>query len=136
AIAQQKTDLEHLNYTVEEAPDWTNLFIRNSGWFGADGIYAIPSDGARSKGGRSSSKNMIIFSDSMIGEIQDDKLQPGAKMVHNTVAYITGDDPLNTDITFSWAENNQNPESLFIPHPTTSKPVVIAGVGGSGVPTT
>ncbi len=122
AIAQQKTDLEHLNYTIEEDPDWTNLFIRTSGWFGADGIYAIPLDGARSKGGRPSSKNMIIFSDSMIGEIQDDKLQPGVKMVHNTVAYMTGDDPLNTDITFSWAENAQKPESLFIPHTATAKP--------------
>jgi len=74
AFAQKKVDLEHLSYTVEEAPDWTNLFIRTSGWFGADGIYAIPTDGARSKGARASSKNMFIFSDSMIGEINDGKL--------------------------------------------------------------
>lgn len=122
-MAQQKTDLEHLSYTVEEAPDWNALFTRTSGWFGADGIYAIPQDGARSKGGRPSSKNMIIFSDSMIGEIQDGKLQPGDKMVHNTVACITGDDPLNTNITFSWAENAAGkPESLFIPHTATAKP--------------
>jgi hypothetical protein len=122
-IAQQKVDLEHLNYTVEEAPDWTALFTRKSGWFGGDGIYAIPSDGARSKGGRPSSKNMIIFSDSMIGDIQDGKIQPGDKMVHNTVADMTGDDPLNTNITFSWAENaDGKPESLFIPHTATAKP--------------
>ena len=124
SIAQQKTvDLEHLNYTVEEAPDWTNLFIRTSGWFGADGIYAIPMDGARSKGGRKSSKNMIIFSDSMIGEIDSGKLKPGAVMVHNTVAYVTGDDPLETNITFSWAENSTGKaEPLFTPHTATSKP--------------
>ncbi|MGN6179918.1 MAG: DUF4185 domain-containing protein [Mucilaginibacter sp.] len=122
-IAQQKTDLEHLNYSVEEAPEWTNLFVRNSGWFGADGIYAIPLDGARSKGGRESSKNMIIFSDSMIGEIKDGKMQPGEKMVHNTVAYLNGDEPLNSNITFSWAENAAGkPESLFIPHTATAKP--------------
>ncbi len=50
-MAQNKAnvDLEHLKYTVEEAPDWTNLFIRTSGtgWFGADGIYLLPADGAR-----------------------------------------------------------------------------------------
>ncbi len=123
AIAQQKTDLGHFNHTVEEAPDWTNLFIRDSGWFGADGIYMLPSDGARSKGGRSSSKNMIIFSDSMIGEIKDGKLQPGDKMVHNTVAYLKGSDPLNTNVTFSWAQNpDGKPEPLFSPHTATSKP--------------
>jgi len=92
STAQKKVDLEHLKYTVEEAPEWTNLFIRSSGWFGADGIYAIPIDGARSKGGRPSSKNMIIFSDSMIGEINDGKLGPN-KMVHNTVALVNGDEP-------------------------------------------
>lgn len=123
SIAQQKTvDLEHLNYTVEEDTDWTNLFIRQSGWFGADGIYAIPMDGARSKGGRKSSKNMFIFSDSMIGEIDSGKLKPGYTMVHNTVAYITGDDPLQTNITFSWAENSAGkPQSLFSPHTATAK---------------
>lgn len=123
AIAQKKVDLGHLNYTIEEAPDWTNLFIRSSGWFGADGIYAIPSDGARSKGGSPSSKNMIIFSDSMIGEIRDGKMQPGDKMVHNTVAYFKGDKPLDKNITFSWAEKaDGKPESLFIPHTATAKP--------------
>jgi hypothetical protein len=83
SIAQEKTaaDLTHLNFTIEPATDWTNLFVRTSGWFGADGIYAIPADGARSKGGKSNSKNMFIFSDSMIGEIEDGKMQPGAKMV-------------------------------------------------------
>lgn len=123
AIAQQKTDLEHLNYTVEEAPDWTNLFIRHSGWFGADGIYAIPLDGARNKSSSKSSKNMIIFSDSMIGDIKDGKVQPGDKMVHNTVAYLKGDEPLNANISFNWAENAEGkPESLFIPHTATAKP--------------
>src|ERR1700712_2146242 len=77
--AQNKTtnvDLTTLKYTVEEAPDWTNLFVRTSGWFGADGIYALPADGARSKGASAASKNMFIFSDSMVGEIKDGKMQP------------------------------------------------------------
>lgn len=122
-IAQQKTDLEHLNYTVEEAPDWTNLFVRSSGWFGADGIYALPSDGARSKGARPSSKNMIIFSDTMIGEIKDGKMQPGDKMVHNSVAYLKGDEPKADRINFSWAQNDKGQaEPFFSPHTATSKP--------------
>ena len=126
AIAQTKSavDLEHLNYTIEEAPDWTNLFVVNSGngWFGADGIYLIPSDGARSKGGRASAKNMFIFSDSMVGEVNDGKLGPN-KMVHNTVAYFKGDEPKKENIDFHWATGEDGkPVSMFIPNtPSTVK---------------
>lgn len=121
-VAQKQVDLEHLKYTVEEAPDWNNLFIRSSGWFGADGIYAIPADGARSKGGRASAKNMFIFSDSMVGEITDGKLGPN-KMVHNTVAYLTGDEPKPANINFKWATDaNGKPVSMFMPNtPSTQK---------------
>ncbi len=120
AMAQTKanTDLEHLKYTVEEAPDWTNLFIRTSGtgWFGADGIYLLPADGARSKGGRVSSKNMFIFSDSMVGEVNDGKLGPN-KMVHNTVALLNGDEPKKENIDFKWATGaDGKPVSMFIPN--------------------
>ena len=119
-MAQTKanTDLEHLKYTVEEAPDWTNLFIRTSGtgWFGADGIYLLPDDGARSKGGRASSKNMFIFSDSMIGEVDNGVLGPN-KMVHNTVALLNGDEPKKENIDFKWATDaNGKPVSMFIPN--------------------
>ncbi len=119
-MAQTKAsvDLEHLKYTVEEAPDWTNLFIRTSGtgWFGADGIYLIPADGARSKGGRASSKNMFIFSDSMVGEVNDGKLGPN-KMVHNTVALLNGDEPNKENIDFKWATDaDGKPVSMFIPN--------------------
>jgi hypothetical protein len=124
SIAQEKTatDLTHLNFTIEPATDWTNLFVRTSGWFGADGIYAIPADGARSKGGKSNSKNMFIFSDSMIGEIEDGKMQPGAKMVHNTVAYLKGDEPDINKITFCWAtDDTLKPVSMFIPSTPSSQ---------------
>jgi len=120
AIAQTKAnvDLEHLKYTVEEAPDWTNLFIRTSGsgWFGADGIYLLPADGARSKGDRASSKNMFIFSDSMIGEVDNGVLGPN-KMVHNTVALLNGDEPNKQNIDFKWATDaDGKPVSMFIPN--------------------
>ena len=119
-MAQNKAnvDLEHLKYTVEEAPDWTSLFIlkSGSGWFGADGIYLIPADGARSKGGRASSKNMFIFSDSMVGEVNDGKLGPN-KMVHNTVALLNGDEPKKENIDFKWATDaDGKPVSMFIPN--------------------
>jgi hypothetical protein len=36
------TDLSTLKYTVAEAPEWTALLNRSSGWFGGDGIFTIP----------------------------------------------------------------------------------------------
>src|SRR5690606_17825029 len=39
------TDTINLSYTVEEAPEWSRLFDRTSGWFGADGIFSIPLHG-------------------------------------------------------------------------------------------
>ena len=44
------TDLNILKFTVQEAKDWSELFLRKSGWFGGDGIFAIPQDGVDSSG--------------------------------------------------------------------------------------
>ena len=44
------TDLNTLKFTVQEAKEWSELFLRRSGWFGADGIFAIPQDGVDSSG--------------------------------------------------------------------------------------
>ena len=33
------TDLTSLNYSIEQATDWTDLFKRASGWIGGDGIF-------------------------------------------------------------------------------------------------
>jgi hypothetical protein len=37
--------LTTLNYKVEEAPEWTALLKRSSGWFGGDDIFTIPLNG-------------------------------------------------------------------------------------------
>ena len=71
AETSQNIDLTHLNFTVEEAPEWTNLFNRTSGWFGADGIFAIPKNGVDKLS--DSAETVLLFSDTMIGEIEDGK---------------------------------------------------------------
>jgi len=116
AQSAKTVDLEHLVYTVEDAPDWTTLFKRNMGWFGADGIYAIPMDGGEEKSPKANSTNLFLFSDSMIGQITDDKLQPGYKMIHNSVAIFKGNEPVKSSITFYWNKNKDgNAESVFVP---------------------
>src|SRR3546814_6250864 len=66
------TDTVNLDFTVTEAAEWTALFDRTSGWFGADGIFALPLSGVDQAGG--SDSTMLIFSDTMVGEIKDGQL--------------------------------------------------------------
>lgn len=95
-------------FTVAAAPEWTGLFHRDKGWFGADGIFSIPLKGTDS--------TLLVFSDTMIGDIVDGKLQPGYSMVHNSVAYITGRVPEEKNIRFYYnTDKNGKPVSLFVP---------------------
>ncbi|OMP79353.1 DUF4185 domain-containing protein [[Flexibacter] sp. ATCC 35208] len=97
-------------YKVEEAPEWSALFIRNNGWFGGDGIYSIPFNGVEN---RRSDSLLFIFSDSMIGTIENDSLQPGSRMIHNSVAIWNGH-----EMQFSWPENEQH-EAISVFEPGT-----------------
>jgi hypothetical protein len=111
------TNIESLSFTVEEAPAWTALFHRTTGWFGGDGIFAIPLDAKDNQPAALTTETMLLFSDSMIGKISDSTLQPGAVMVNNTVAYLRGNEPNKENIHFQWATTNEGkPTSLFSPH--------------------
>ncbi len=110
----KNTDTVHLKFTAEPAPEWTNLFVRNSGWFGADGIYSIPLNGDDRPGNHT--KTMFIFSDTMIGDVVNDIPKPGYVLVHNTVAYVDGVPPDN-HIKFVWAKNpDGSPATFFNPN--------------------
>ncbi|TCD00060.1 DUF4185 domain-containing protein [Pedobacter psychroterrae] len=110
-------DLTNIKFTVSDEDEWSKLFTRSSGWFGGDGIYSIPLNGAESKTAGKKDKTLFIFSDSMLGEISDGKLQPGSKMIHNSVAILEGKEPVADKIIFSWDMKDGKPESVF--HPKT-----------------
>jgi len=115
-------DLTNIKFTVSEAEEWSNLFTRSSGWFGGDGIYSIPLNGIESKTAGKRDKTLFIFSDTMLGEVTDGKLQPGSKMIHNSVAILEGNEPLADKITFSWPVKDGKPESVFIPKTKNTGP--------------
>ncbi|QHT71476.1 DUF4185 domain-containing protein [Rhodocytophaga rosea] len=117
------TDIETLKFTVEESPEWTALFHRTSGWFGGDGIFAIPLNAKDNEPAASTTETMFIFSDTMIGEISaDSTLQSGEVMVNNTVAYLKGSKPNKENIRFQWATNDAGkPIHLFSPNTSTAK---------------
>ena len=114
-------NLNQLSFTVEKADDWTNLFIRKSGWFGGDGIFAITADGKESQGAAKNSEALIWFSDTMLGEIENNSLQPGWSMINNSVAILKGGVATGNAIEFKWDVANNKPASLFVPQTPATK---------------
>lgn len=112
---RKNTDTTHLKFSVSEAPEWTALFNRTSGWFGGDGIFAIPMDGVET--GNEADSTLFIFSDTMVGDVVDGKLQPGARMIHNSVACLEGTAPDTQKIRFYYGENEDGQaETIFVPN--------------------
>ena len=58
-----KKDTSRFKFTVEKADDWTNLFYRNSGWFGGDGIFSIPLSGVDKNNNEGNDSTLLIFGD-------------------------------------------------------------------------
>ncbi len=111
-------------FTVEAAPEWTNLFNRTKGWFGADGIFSIPLSGVDKNNNEGNVSTLLVFSDTYIGEVKDGKPLPGSSMVNNTVAYLKGNNPDPKQISFCYKEGKDGkPETFFVPQTsTTAKP--------------
>ncbi|WP_170916623.1 DUF4185 domain-containing protein [Dyadobacter psychrophilus] len=104
-------------FTAEPATDWTNLFLRKSGWFGGDGIFAIPFSG------KDSEKNdslLFLFSDTMVGEIRGDSLKPGFVMINNSVALLKGKTADSSNLAFRMAREKGAYKAIF--SPKTNKP--------------
>lgn len=116
------TNLDSLRFTVEAVPEWSSLFRRNSGWFGGDGIFALVRSGKETLGAAEKEEALIWFSDTMLGEIKEDSLQPGFKMINNSIAVLKGGIPEASAVQFHWDTDNEgNPKSLFEPQtPATS----------------
>jgi len=128
ANAQQKTIVqglgpESVRFSVEADTAWTSLLKRYSGWFGADGIYTIPFNGVEENQSKQADSSLLIFSDTMIGEISGGTMQPGFKMIHNSVAVLKGNEPKDQNIKFYWNKDNKGEaESIFAPNtPKTQK---------------
>jgi hypothetical protein len=108
-------------FSAQAAPEWTKLFERTSGWFGADGIFSIPLSGVDKINNEGNDSTLLLFSDSYIGEVKDGKPLHDT-MVNNTVAYITGNDADASKIHFYYNKNaNGQPISFFTPNTSTEK---------------
>lgn len=121
---EEKEQFEHIGsvyYKVEAVPQWSDLFKRNSGWFGGDGIFTIPLNGV-DRGTAEGDTIMFLFSDTLIGKIIDGELQDYT-MVHNSIAYLTGPQPKPENMDFVWAKKpDSSPATMFVPQTDVAQP--------------
>src|SRR6478735_7184930 len=100
-------------FSAEAASEWTKLFERTSGWFGADGIFSIPLSGVDKNNNTGNDSTLLLFSDTYIGEVKDGK-PLNDTMVNNTIAYIKGNDADVSKIHFHYnIDANGRPISFF-----------------------
>lgn len=88
-------------YSAVPAPDWTQLFDRQSGWTGADGVYSIPLSGDERAGSGATQRTLIFFSDTFVGTVNPDKSRSDTTMVNNTTALLQGGSPDPAQISFN-----------------------------------
>jgi len=105
---------------AESAPDWDDLFYRTSGWTGADGIYSIPLSGNEYPEQSDDKSTLLLFSDTFIGEVDNQGHRQNAALVNNTYAVLNGILPVDESINFFWHEENNMPATLFVPNTPTS----------------
>lgn len=119
--AQDSTDKKTgFKYSAEAAPEWTKLFERTSGWFGADGIFSIPLSGVDKSNNEGNDSTLLLFSDTYIGEVKDGK-PVNDTMVNNTIAYIKGNDADVSKIHFQYNKDAKGrPISFFTPNTSTA----------------
>jgi hypothetical protein len=104
-----------VTFSVSPAEEWTALFKRSQGWFGGDGIFAIPFSGVDTNQSHTDSI-LFLFSDTMVGDITDGKLKPGYVMINNSCMVLKGRQPKVEDARFLVNRNSdKNPAPLFIP---------------------
>jgi hypothetical protein len=113
--SNQSRPQKELTFVAEAAPEWTALMERTSGWFGADGIFSIPLDGKEVQNIKNK-KTLFIFSDTYIGEVENGVPKVGNVMVNNSTAWMTGNEPIKSNIDFEFNINrNGKPKSYFTP---------------------
>jgi hypothetical protein len=102
-------------FTAVAAPEWDDLFKRNHGWFGGDGVFCVSLNGIEKKQTGSNDTVLMWFSDTMIGEISD-TLLPGETMINNSVALFSNSKRDSSSIRFHWNKDNAgSPSSVIQP---------------------
>tara|TARA_R110002049_G_scaffold97783_1_gene238163 strand:- start:3658 stop:4911 length:1254 start_codon:yes stop_codon:yes gene_type:complete len=120
-VSQEKLQKEQDSAVVSN--QWNQLFIKNEGWFGGDGIFGIPMDGKEFVLATDSTVTLFTFGDTMIGHHDGDTLlKKDFKMINNSVGILKGRHPINKKINFHWKKDEGGEAiALFKPNTPNSK---------------
>ncbi|MEQ9405944.1 MAG: hypothetical protein RIM99_20300 [Cyclobacteriaceae bacterium] len=87
AVQEPKADTL-VSFKTYAAPEWTDLFYLNEGWFGADGIFTMTLSGNEAIGAGKEDSVLMYFSDTMTGKVVGDTAVDNFKMVNNSIAWV------------------------------------------------
>jgi hypothetical protein len=121
---QQKILADTLeNFSVRAADEWTSIFYRKNGWFGADGIFSMNLNGIEHQPAKKTDKVFMYFSDTMTGKVIGNDSVQNFKMVNNSYATLTGITPKTESVgIYLNADKNGIPVNYFTPNSPNSKP--------------
>ena len=109
-----------VNFSVRPANEWTDIFYKSEGWFGADGIFSMNLNGLESRENTSQDSIFMYFSDTMTGTVQEASVD-NFKMVNNSYASLRGITPSNEKVKIELnLDNNNNPINFFSPNTLNS----------------
>lgn len=119
--ATQRVGLQDVRFTlslgmiVKEHHEWSESFLRYSGWSGADGIFSFNLEGQDEiwSGGE---HNLFIFSDTLVGEAYThNHVRKNYVMINNSIAYYNGRDNIQDGLEFIYVQEDDRPKSMFEP---------------------
>ncbi len=103
-------------FETRPAPEWDEILDRTSGWTGSDGIYSIPLNGSEQPSANSNDEHLILFSDTFIGEVDNNNHRMNSKLINNTLAFMPNTHPNKDSISFFWRkDSSNNPQAVFVP---------------------
>lgn len=105
------------------ASQWDLMLKRDSGWIGADGVYAVPLNGIESPGKAAETETLIWFSDNIWGSISGDTLADNWEMSNNCVAYLKGGEADASKMQyFRRMDSTGKTLSMFVPNTPNTAP--------------
>jgi hypothetical protein len=111
------------SFSVRAADEWTTIFYRKHGWFGADGIFSINLNGVEHQPANKIDKVFMYFSDTMTGKVIGNDSVQNFKMVNNSYATLTGISPEKESVEiYLNTDKNGSPTNYFSPNSQNSKP--------------
>ena len=93
-------------FETRPAPEWDEILDRTSGWTGSDGIYSIPLNGSEQPSANSNDEHLILFSDTFIGEVDNNNHRMNSKLINNTLAFMPNTHPNKDSISFFWRKDS------------------------------